>query len=208
MIDDALVFRLGLRLYVSEAMPGVELVGEAGSVEEGLDLVARARPDLVFLDAALEERRPHTLLLELLRLLPRVRVLLLANLPDSPGLLRALQAGAQAVVLKTAAHECLPAAVGAVLNGETWVSPGLPAAAVAPGDGRLPGAATGLDLTARQRQVMQLVSLGLSNAQIADRLFISEETVKSHISQLLRKMGARTRVQIARYALSRGLDGR
>ncbi len=209
LIDDQLVFRLGLRLYLSETMPELDLVGEASSAKEGLAMAGRERPDLVLLDAFIKGRQTHALVAQLSRLLPECRLVLLASLPDAAGLALAMDAGAHGCMLKTSAHECLPAAISAVLNGANWVQPELaehanPGAGIAL-DGARSDPSPSLNLTPRQREVLRLVALGLSNADIASRLFISKETVKSHIAQLLRRLGVRTRVQAARYAIRRGL---
>jgi len=209
LIDDQRVFRLGLRLYLDEAMPGLCLIGEAASAEEGLALAGRECPDLVLLDASIGNRQTHTLVAELSRLLPRCRLVLLANLPDPASAALAMESGAHGYLLKASVHQCLPEAIATVLSGSTWVQPELAEAihskAGACDDPAPARTSAESKLTPRQRQVLQLVALGLSNAEIASRLYISEETVKTHIAQLLRRLRVKTRVQAALYALRNGL---
>jgi DNA-binding NarL/FixJ family response regulator len=209
VIDHQQVFRLGLRLYLSEAMPDLDLVAEADSADEGLTTAARERPDLVLLDAFIRGRQTHVFLAELCRLLPQCRVLLLGDLPDAAGWALALQAGARGYLLKTSAHQYLPTAIQAVLRGHTWVQPEIAQQIDAEaGRERRPTHSFSLGrprLTPRERDVLRLVALGLSNSQIASRLFVSPETVKTHIAHLLRKLDVRTRTQAASYAIQNGL---
>jgi len=209
VIDDELVFRLGLRLYLGEAMPELDLVGEAGSADEGLALAGLECPDLVLLDASIGDGQTDALVAKLSRLLPQCRLVMLASLPDPAGLALAMDTGAHGYLLKTSAHECLPTAIAMVLSGGIWVQPEL----LGPTGPRMtramePAAVQASPtpaLTPRQVDVLRLVALGLSNAEIASRLLISDETVKTHIAQMLRRLRVKTRVQAARYAIRNGL---
>jgi NarL family two-component system response regulator LiaR len=205
VIDDQLVFRLGLRMYLAEAMPEVEFVGDAASVREGLALVERARPNLILLDAFLPDEPIDGVLGQIKEHSPGSRVVLLANFPDSKNLAQALNAGASGYLLKTAPPEQLVSSLREVLAGRSAVQPELMQrlyadVANSPA-GAQPHADEAHDLTPRQIEVLRLIARGLRNAEIADQLSISQETVKTHIANLLSKLGVKTRVQAANYAI-------
>jgi NarL family two-component system response regulator LiaR len=205
VIDDQLVFRLGLRMYLSEAMPELEFVGDAASVREGLALVERARPNLVLLDAFLSDEPVDGVLGQVKERSPGSRVVLLANFPDSKNLARALNAGASGYLLKTASPEQLVSSLREVLAGRAAVQPELMQRLYADvansSAGSQPHGDDPHDLTPRQVEVLRLIARGLRNAEIADELAISQETVKTHIANLLSKLGVKTRVQAANYAI-------
>jgi DNA-binding NarL/FixJ family response regulator len=190
-------------------MPELDLVGEAGSADEGLALAGLESPDLVLLDASIRDGQTNALVAELSRLLPRCRLVLLASLPDPAGLALAMDSGAHGYLLKTSAHEYLLTAIATVLSGGIWIQPELRGPAGSRVTRAVDPAAVQASpapiLTARQVDVLRLVALGLSNAEIAARLFISDETVKTHIAQMLRRLRIRSRVQAARYAIRNGL---
>ena len=205
LIDDQLVFRLGLRLYLAEAMPEVEWVGEAESVEAGLALAERAQPALVLLDAFLGEESVEEVLGLLRGKHSGGKLVVLANYPDPKNLALAAGAGADGYMLKTLAPARMVEALREVLGGRTWIQPDLaqqlyaafakeqrPAASIPDVD---------INLTPRQLEVLRLVALGLRNAEIANRLTISEETVKTHVAHLLEKLGVGSRLQAASYAI-------
>jgi DNA-binding NarL/FixJ family response regulator len=205
LIDDQLVFRLGLRMYLSEAMPEVDFVGDSASVREGLALAERARPDLILLDAFLTDQPIGDVLGDLKEKAPDARVVLLANYPDSRNLAQALDAGASGYLLKTIAPDQMVSSLRQALGGESAVQPELMRqlyadfATAAPE--LLPNADVPHELTPRQVEVLRLIASGMRNSEIADHLSISQETVKTHIANLLSKIGVRTRVQAANYAI-------
>jgi len=209
LVDDQLVFRLGLRLFVSRALPEVVILGEADSAEQGLKLADRVRPDLALLDASLPDAPTEETVLRLAAMAPHCRIMLLANLPDTASLVPALSAGADGCLLKTIPPEQFVSAVRQVLAGAQWVQPELTerfARDRANALARRPEA-NGSDapLTSREMDVLRLIVAGYSNAEIARELGISEQTVKTHLSHLMRKIDVRSRLQAARYAITRGL---
>ncbi len=205
IIDDQLVYRLGLRLYLAETMPDVEWVGEAESIEAGLALAERAQPTLVLLDAFLG-KEPVEEVLGLLRGKHAAgKLVVLANYPDPKNLALAAGAGADGYMLKTLAPARMVEALREVLGGRTWIQPDLAQQLYAAFTKEPQAAASMPDvdigLTPRQLEVLRLVALGLRNAEIADRLTISEETVKTHVAHLLEKLGVSSRLQAASYAI-------
>jgi DNA-binding NarL/FixJ family response regulator len=210
VIDDQLVFRLGLRMYLVEAMPEVEIVGEAESVETGLALAERTRPHLVLVDAFLGDDPISDAVERLRAKCPECRIAVLANYADPKNLALAASAGANGYMLKTLQPLQLVGALQAVMNGTTWVQPELMQQLYAE-FATAPQAVEGalryddVDLTPRQLEVLRLVAQGLRNSEIADRLTISEQTVKTHVAHLLEKLGVTSRLQAARYAISKKL---
>jgi len=209
LVDDQLVFRLGLRLFLSRALPEVVIMGEADSAAEGIALAERVRPDLAFLDASLPDTPVAEMVRHLLGVAPHCRVVVLANLPDRAGLTPALSAGAHGCLLKTIAPEQLVSVVRQVIGGGRWVQPELTDRfARDPASGEQAGASSiepDRPLTSREMDVLRLTAAGYSNAEIAKELGISEQTVKTHLAHLMRKIDVRSRLQAARYAISRGL---
>jgi DNA-binding NarL/FixJ family response regulator len=186
-------------------MPEVEFVGDAASVREGVALAERAQPHLILLDAFLPEEPIGDVLKELKGASPDTHVVLLENFPDSKNLAQALNAGASGYLLKTAAPEQLVASLRNALDGGSAVQPELmrqlyadfaTVNVVAQTSAEAPH-----DLTPRQVEVLRLIASGMRNSEIADQLMISQETVKTHIANLLSKLGVKTRLQAANYAI-------
>jgi len=211
ILDDQLVFRLGLRMYLAEAMPEIDWAGEADSLAAGLSLVERERPDLVLMDAFLSDDPISDVLSEIRQHQQDARVVLFANYADPRNLAQAASAGASGYMLKTLPPAQIVEVMRTILAGQTWIQPELmqqlyaefvrtPEAA--------PLAAESADttgLTPRQMEVLRLVAQGLRNSEIADQLVISEQTVKTHVAHLLEKLGVTSRLQAARYAISKKL---
>ena len=210
--DDQRVVREGIALILS-LLPGVEVAGTAADGEEALAMVAELRPDVVLMDL----RMPGVDGVEATRRLraehPSVKVIVLTTYADDRSVIGALQAGAVGYLTKDAGASEIRQALERVGDGHAVIDPAVqrllvdavaagarppavePARAAAPPDG----------LTPREAEVLGLIAAGLSNAEIAARLVVSEATVKSHINHLLPKIGARDRAQAVSYAYQRGL---
>jgi len=205
IIDDQIVFRLGLRIYLKQAMPEVRVVGEAESAEEGTALAQKMRPDLVLLDVALKGCDTGEVLLQLRKLAPRASLVLLANVPDPNDFSLALNTCADGYLLKTISPDRLVAGLREVVRGTPWVQPELAQQMYAEvfmgaqGPGTLPERLQAL--TPRQLEILRLIARGMRNAEIAENLHISQQTVKTHIGNVLRKLGVRSRLQAAQYAM-------
>jgi DNA-binding NarL/FixJ family response regulator len=208
-VDDQLVFRMGLRIYLAEAMPEVEWAGEAESIPAGIALSERVAPDLILLDAFLGDAAVDDVIGQFRAGTPDVAVVLFANLPDMKNLATAASSGANGYLLKTLAPVQMVEALRQVLRGVRWIQPELTQQLYAEFAQGPPAAASAsedeADLTPRQLEVLRLVAQGLRNAEIAERLTISEQTVKTHVAHLLEKLGVASRLQAARYAISRRL---
>lgn len=204
IVDDQAVFRIGLRLYLSDAMPALGPIEEADSLEAALAL-ARSHPSLAMLDASLEDRPLEENISRLREAAPGCAVVMMASVPDAAQTALALDAGARGFLLKTAPPEIFLTAARAALSGETWVQPELSRALYSELSKRVRGAEdtprSTTKLTARQGEILRLIAMGLRNAEIAERLTISEQTVKTHVAAILRRLDVKSRLQAARVAI-------
>ena len=210
--DDQRVVREGLAMLLG-LLPDVEVVGTAANGEEALALAGQLRPDVVLMDL----RMPRVDGVEATRRLrsshPEIKVVVLTTYADDRSVLDALRAGALGYLTKDAGADEIRQALLRVTNGQASVDPAVQmhlVEAIAAGDAPAPQAQpreTGLPdgLTPREAEVLALIAAGLSNAEIAERLYVSEATVKSHVNHLFPKIGARDRAQAVGYAYRHGL---
>ncbi|MFI5910734.1 response regulator [Dactylosporangium sp. NPDC051541] len=209
--DDQTAVREGLALMLS-LLDDVEVVGEAADGEAALELVAAHRPDVVLMDLRMPRRDGVSATAEIRATHPETRVVVLTTYADDADILAALQAGALGYLTKDAGRVQIAQAVRAAAAGQSVLDPQvqqrLLAAAIQGGGAAEPPAATPATvdgLTARETEVLTLIAAGLSNREIAERLYVTEVTVKSHINRLFAKIGVRDRAQAVRYAYERGL---
>jgi DNA-binding NarL/FixJ family response regulator len=193
IVDDHEVVREGLRLSLSRA-PHIRVVGEASDGASALDMVLRRRPAVVVMDV----RRPGMDGLEATRLLaeqsPDTKVLIFTAYSERSLLNRGFESGAKGYILQEAPHATLVRAIEKIAHGEGFVDPALMPLFLA-------GRDHGDLLTPREREILKLLADGLSNADVAEKLFISQETVKSHVRHILTKLEADTRTQAVAIAL-------
>jgi len=192
IVDDHEVVREGLRLSLSRA-PHIRVVGEAADGASAVSLAERRKPDVVIMDV----RMPGMDGLEATKILtqkvPETAVLIFTAYSERSLLGRGLESGAKGYILKEAPHQTLLKAIDKVVAGEGFVDPALMPAF-------LSGDREDM-LTAREREILQLLADGMSNADVAARLFISQETVKSHVRHILTKLEADTRTHAVAIAL-------
>jgi two-component system, NarL family, response regulator NreC len=200
--DDHAVVRSGLRLLL-EAEDGFVVVGEAGDVPGAARCCERNRPDVLLLDLAMPGDSSLAAVPRLVERFPAVGIAIL-TMEEQPAFAReALRRGARGYVLKEAAGDDLVRAVRAVARGSTYLTPSL-AAQLALDD--VAGGRDGSDeLTPREAEILRLVVLGHTNGEIAEQLFLSVRTVESHRASLQQKLGCRSRAELVRYALERGV---
>jgi DNA-binding NarL/FixJ family response regulator len=206
--DDHPVVRQGLRSFL-EAQ-GFEVVGEAGDGEAAVRLVEQTRPDVLLTDLVM----PGVDGIEAIRRLraagSTVGILVLTSFSGAEQVIPAIQAGADGYMLKDAGPAALDSAIRAVVRGEPLLAPEAAAAVMAKVAGEASPAAApvhpDLDrLTAREREVLAGLGRGLSNRQLAAELYVSEKTVKTHVSNLLAKLRLSDRTQAALFAVRVGL---
>jgi two-component system, NarL family, response regulator NreC len=202
LADDHAVVRAGLRLLL-ERTGDLEVVSEAGTAEDAVRTVLGHKPSVLVLDLNMPGD------LSSLDAIPRVadaspatRVVVLTMQEDPEFARRALRAGAAGYVLKEAADSELVEAIRRAAAGETYLTPSLGAALAA-----APPAASGPpdDLSEREVEVLRLIALGHTNAEIAGQLYLSVRTVESHRAHIQQKLRLSTRAELVRYALDRGL---
>ena len=204
--DDQSLVRTGFRLILS-GEPGIEVVGEARDGAEATTLAAELAPDVVLMDV----RMPEVDGIEATRRIvvdetsPRVLVLTTFDLDDI--VYDALRAGASGFLLKDAPEERLLTAIQVVAEGGSLFAPSVTRRLIEEFARRAPTAPPPVleELTARESEVLRLLAQGLSNAEIAERLFVSDHTVKTHVARILQKLDLRDRTQAVVLAYESGL---
>ena len=211
LVDDHAMVRAGVR---AEIGADVEIVGEAADVHEAVERIALTRPDVVLLDVHLPGGGGRAVLEALHGELPDTRWLALSVTDAAEDVIAVIRAGARGYVTKTISGPDLLAAVRRVADGDAVFSPRLAgfvldafaATSAVPPQPEDPAADPGLDLlSAREREVMQLLARGYTYREIASRLFISVKTVESHASNVLRKLQLSNRNELTRWAATNRL---
>jgi DNA-binding NarL/FixJ family response regulator len=204
LVDDHRLFRAGVR---SELGPTIEVVGEAGSVEEAAALIKEVDPDVVLLDVHLPDGGGEAVIAAVERERPAVRFLALSVSDAADDVIGVIRAGARGYVTKTISGEELTDAIHRVAAGDAVFSPRLAGFVLdAFHDGEAPPRDQELDhLTAREREVLQLIARGYRYKEIAARLHLSVKTVESHVSAVLRKLQLSSRHELTRWAAKRRL---
>jgi DNA-binding NarL/FixJ family response regulator len=206
--DDQDLVREGLRMLL-EAEPDLAVAGEAGDGSQALAQARLLDPDVILMDVRMPQTNGIEATARLVQGGCRARILMLTTFNLDEYVYQALKAGASGFLFKDASREQLAGAVRAVAAGETLLAPAITRRLIedfcrgpAPG---APATDAAGGLSERELGVVRLVAQGLSNAEIAARLYLSEATVKSHIARILAKLNLRDRVQIAVYAYEHGI---
>jgi two-component system, NarL family, response regulator NreC len=199
LADDHVVVRSALRMLL-DAQPGFEVVAEAGNASEALRYVRGHRPGVLVLDLNMPGLPSLEAIPEIREASPATRIVVLTMQAETAFARQAIQAGVVGYVLKEAADDELVRAVRSAAAGGTYVQPALGARLAAE-----PEAGREDDLSERETEVLRLIALGHTNAEIAARLYLSVRTVESHRAHIQEKLGLSTRSELVRYALGRGL---
>ncbi|WP_043662459.1 response regulator [Streptomyces xylophagus] len=209
IVDDQALQRLGFSMLL-EQYSDLSLAGEATHGVEAVRLAAELRPDVVLMDVRMPGMDGIEATRRIVQSGGRSRVLVLTTFDLDEYAYAALRAGASGFLLKDALPEELVAGIRAVAAGDAVISPGLTRKLIDAFADRMPGRTPEQDgrleaLTDREREVLTVMAAGWSNTEIAERLCLAESTVKSHVSRILAKIGARDRVQAVIFAYDAGL---
>lgn len=207
--DDHAVVRQGLRTFI-DLQDDMEVVGEATNGAEAADLAVELQPDVVLLDLVMPQMDGVEATARIAAGSPNSRVLILTSFGEDDKLFPAIRAGAQGYLLKDIRPNELVQAVRETHQGRVQLHPDIArklmsAVAATGAQGARTAAPLLSDLTEREREVLGFVAQGMSNRDIADRMIISEKTVKSHVSNILGKLGLGDRTQAAVWALKHGV---
>jgi DNA-binding NarL/FixJ family response regulator len=210
IIDDHKVVRSGLRMLI-DGNARMKVVAEAGSREEAIAVATREQPDVILLDLVLGQENGTDLIPELLKAAEEVRILILTGLHDPREHRRAVQLGAMGVVIKETSSDLLLKAIQKIHEGEFWLDRFTTASLLTDmRQANKPKKQETADdrkgkLTVREREVITLVGEGLRNKQIADRLCISESTVRHHLTSIFEKLGVADRLELLIFAYQNGM---
>ena len=215
IVDDHAMVRQGLRTFLElhdrpTELP-IEVIGEAVNGVEAVEMALDLRPDIVLLDLVMPEMDGIQATARILECSPGSRVIILTSFGEEDQVIPAIQAGAHGYLLKDIAPDKLVQAIRNAYRGEVQLHPNIARqlmSTIAQKDMALDSQASQLDaegLTAREYEVLDWIARGMSNHEIAEKLFISEKTVKTHVSSILSKLHLEDRTQAAIYALKHGL---
>ncbi len=205
--DDHAVVREGIKMILGRE-PDIEIVGEAGNGREALELVAKTRPHVVVMDISMPEMGGVEATRRVKEAYPKVNVLALTMHEDESYVFQLLKAGASGYVLKRGAAQDLVQAIRSAARGEAFLYPSVARSVLAD---YLKRVEAGEDrhrfdgLTEREREILALIAEGLSNQEIAQKLYISIKTVQTHRTHIMEKLDLHNRAQLVRYAIRKGL---
>jgi DNA-binding NarL/FixJ family response regulator len=207
IVDDHTLFREGLRTILGME-EDVEVVADAESAEDIVELVWQTRPDLLLLDIRMPQGSGLDAVPAVLRISPRTQVLVLTACDEKEEHVRAFKLGAKGVILKDSARQTLMQAIHTVCSGQVLVDPRMTGALVEELSNLGPESGGGhaeTGLTERELEIVRLVASGYKNKEVGNQLTISERTVKTHLTNIFQKLGVRDRVGLVMYALRHGL---
>lgn len=206
LTDDHAIVRQGVRAYL-ETQPDIKVIGEAGSGEEAIPLCESLAPDIVLMDLLMPGMGGVEATRRVKTISPRTQVIVLTSYHEDEHVVPAIRAGALSYLLKDAAPGEIATAIRKAAVGEVTLSPAIAAQMMKAVSGERKAIETTAPspLTTRELEVIRLIADGLSNTEIAEKLFLSEKTVKSHVSNILAKLHVTDRTQAAVYAWREGI---
>jgi NarL family two-component system response regulator LiaR len=205
LVDDHSMVREGVRAFLV-TQPDITVVGEAGSGEEAIQLAAQHVPDVVLMDLIMPEMDGVEATRRVKQVSPRSQVVVLTSYHEDEHIFPALKAGALSYILKDVSAQELAAAVRKAAVGEAVLHPRVAARVIKELQGRRDEAVNPFtELSERELEVLKLIADGMSNAEMAAKLFLSEKTVKGHVSNILSKLHLVDRTQAAVYAWREGI---
>jgi NarL family two-component system response regulator LiaR len=213
IVDDHAVVRQGLRTFLelqdNSALP-IEVIGEAANGDRAVELAQRAQPDIVLLDLVMPVMDGVQATPRIMECSPKSRIIILTSFGEEDKVLPAIRAGAHGYLLKDIPPEELVHSIREAYLGKVQLHPEVAKklmSVVAAQESPVSNTESDIacNLTDREREVLSLIAVGLSNREIAEKMFISEKTVKTHVSSILSKLHLADRTQAAIYALKHGL---
>lgn len=208
VVDDHAVVRSGLNLLLN-GKHGIEIVGEAADGDEAIAKATELKPDVVLMDLSMPHGKDGlTATGELKKLLPGASVLILTMHDDDEYLFRAIHAGASGYILKSAPHEELLSAIGQIALGNAYLYPSATKRLMSDYLDKMKHGDQGgtyESLSDREKEILAKVAQGYSNKEIAEQLVISVKTVETHKSNLMEKLGLKTRPDLVKFAMKKGL---
>jgi DNA-binding NarL/FixJ family response regulator len=208
VVDDQELFRRGLTMLLA-IEPGIEVIGEAGDGVEGTTLATTAAPDVILLDIRMPKRSGIEACLAIKDAVPSAKIIMLTVSDEEADLYEAVKSGAAGYLLKDSSIEEVAQAVRVVADGQSLISPSMAVKLIdefkqmsRPEREHVPG---GLRLTERELEVLRLVAKGMNNREIARQLYISENTVKNHVRNILEKLQLHSRMEAVMYAVKEKL---
>jgi NarL family two-component system response regulator LiaR len=205
LVDDHTIVRQGIRAFLA-LEPGLVVVAEAGSGEGAVKIASEHHPDVMLLDLVMPGMNGIEATRQIKQVSAHTQIIILTSYPNDEHIVPALQVGALSYILKDVNATELVDMIYKAAKGEAMLNPRLAARVVQ--EVRKPGSDSLSQLSEREHEVLLLIAQGHSNASIAERLIISERTVKSHVSSILGKLGMTDRTQLAVYTWQRGLISR
>lgn len=205
LVDDHEVVRMGLRTLL-EDVPEIEVIGEAGSANEAISLCDALRPDLVIMDIRMPGQSGIEACRTIVSRWPATQVIMLTSYAEDSLIADAIRAGAVGYVLKQVGNEELMRALEAVRKGAAALDPSITRRLLSIFREQAPAPDPFADLTDRELSVLRMLSTGKTNAQIAEALFLSDKTVRNHVSIILSKLGVENRVEAAAFALNHNIS--
>ena len=204
VVDDQELFRRGLTMLLA-IEPGIEVIGEAGDGVEGTTLATTAAPDVILLDIRMPKRSGIEACLAIKDAVPSAKIIMLTVSDEEADLYEAVKSGASGYLLKDSSIEEVAQAIRVVADGQSLISPSMAVKLIdefkqmsRPEREHVPG---GLRLTERELEVLRLVAKGMNNREIARQLYISENTVKNHVRNILEKLQLHSRMEAVMYAV-------
>jgi len=209
LIDDHPLFREGIKSIIARNIR-YEVVGEAGTAGQGLQLARELKPDLILIDLSLPDQSGIELIRDIYHFSPIIRLMVVSMHSKIDYIVKAFQSGATGYLVKESASEMLLQGIDHVLKGDYYMDPSIAHQVVKKLAALPPKNAvvnpSGYDaLTLREQEVLVMLAEGLSSKQIADKLFISPKTAENHRSSIMRKLELHSAIELARYAARIGL---
>jgi NarL family two-component system response regulator LiaR len=202
IVDDHRVVRSGVKALI-ETEPGLEVIGEAGDGREAVTKVKAQQPDVVLMDLVMPEMDGVEATNEITKLSPAPEILILTSFSEEERIIQAIKAGASGYLIKDASPDELVQAIEDVYHGESTLDPKVAGTVLRSVQKEPEDSAE--ELTDREIEVLELLAEGLPNEDIAEKLYISERTVRSHVSNILGKLDLANRTQAALYAVRNGI---